>query len=157
MGLQANGFIGLSFKMGLSSQGLGSSENFQKRCSNNPLSNQSRGKNSMPQTVSAALESSLLGMNQACWASCKPYVGFYYLRVLESRFRNVTSRPELIPSVTLPREEGEKNHRLEMGQTPTFWAFVRGQERSSGPTVGMNKATKKHKRSMWYWHLQNKS
>lgn len=73
---------------------------------------------------------------------------FTILRVLESRFRNVTTRPELIPLVTLPREEGEKNHRLEMGQTPTFWAFVRGQEWSSGPTVGTNhgEATKKHKR-----------
>lgn len=84
---------------------------------------------------------------------------FYYLRVLESRFRTVTSRPELIPSVTLPREEGEKSYRLEMGQTPTFSAFVRGQVWLSGPTVGMNhgKATKKHKKSVLYWHLQNMS
>lgn len=73
----------------------------------------------------------------------------YYLRVLESKFRNVTSRPELVSSVTLPREKGEKNHRLEMGQTPTLSAFVRAQVWLSGPTVGMNhgKATK-HKRSV---------
>lgn len=84
---------------------------------------------------------------------------FYYLRVLESRFRTVTRRPELIPSVTLPREGGEENRLIrEGGQTPTP-AIVRGQVWLSGPTVGMNhgKATKKHKKSVWYWHLQNMS
>lgn len=52
--------------------------------------------------------------------------------------------------MTLPREEREKNHRLEMDQT--FLAFVRGQVLLSGPTVELNhgKATKKHKGSMWY-------
>lgn len=100
-----------------------------------------------------------LSMDQACWADCKPYTCSSYLRVPESRVRNVTSRPELAPSVTLPREEGEKNHRLEMGRTPTTSALVRGQVWLSGSTVGTNhgKATKKHRKSVWYWHLQNMS
>lgn len=57
-----------------------------------------------------------------------------------------------MPSVTLLREEGEKDHRLYMGPTPTFSAFVRGQVWLSGPTVELNhgEATKKHKGSLWY-------
>lgn len=43
---------------------------------------------------------------------------FYYLRVLESGFRTVTSRPELIPSVTLPREEGEGNRLEKVARHP---------------------------------------
>lgn len=49
-----------------------------------------------------------LSVNQACWTYCKPFMCFYYLRVLESRFRNVTSRPELVPSVTAKGERGKK-------------------------------------------------
>lgn len=80
---------------------------------------------------------------------------FTYLSVLESRLRTVTSRPELIPSVTLL---GGGRLIRESGQTPTP-ATVRGQVWLSGPTVGMNhgKATKKHKKSVWYWHHQNMS
>lgn len=43
---------------------------------------------------------------------------FYYLRVPESGFRTVTSRPELIPSVTLPREEGEGNRLEKVARHP---------------------------------------
>lgn len=84
---------------------------------------------------------------------------FYYLRVPESGFRTVTSRPELIPSVTLPREEGEGNRLEKVARHPTSRPLLGAKCWLSGPTVGTNhgKATKKHKKLVWYWHLQNMS
>lgn len=93
MGSQADGFIGL-FKMGLSSQGLESSENFLDRWLDKPLCNHSRDRQ-WELDWPCSSECSLLSMNRHAGPSASHVCALYCLRVLESRFRNI-SRPELI-------------------------------------------------------------
>lgn len=109
----------------------------------------SQGKEQQALDWLGSFESSLLSMDQACWADCKPYTCSSSLRAPESRARNITSRPELAPSVTAKGGRGEKPQTGD-GLDTTASALVRGQVWLSGPTVGTNhgKATKKHRRSV---------